>query len=291
MQAVNEDLVWMNGEVMPVSQAKVGIEDRGFNFADGVYEVVRFYNGRPFTLREHMQRLERSAHSIQLAIPLQLQQLEQEIRTLIARSGFAEGMVYLQLTRGESHRAHAFPDVSKPTLFFYTRRVVEPWQPGEGQGVSLVSVTDERWSRCDIKSLALLPNVLAKQHAVSTGHDEAVFIHVGTVTECCASNIFMVGGGKVLTHPAGTKVLPGITRLVLKRIATQLGIEFVEEAVSLEQAVQSEEVFITSTTRELNWAKSWDGHTIGRGHCGATTRRLHEAYVRAVAKETRSSHG
>ena len=286
MKTDNEELVWFNGTIMPLSQARMGLEDRGFNFADGVYEVVRVYGGNTFTLQEHLERLQRSAAAIQLTIPLSIEQLAAEMRKLIARSNIQEAMVYLQLTRGESPRAHAFTAGAKPTLFFYVRPVHAAWEPGMGAGCSVISVTDERWQRCYIKSIALLPNVLAKNHAISTGHDEAVFIHEGKVTECSASNIFCVSGGRLISSAVGPKVLPGITRLVLSRIAKRLGIVFDETAITLEEALACDEIFITSTTRELGWVRLWDGVTIGNGKCGVLTRKLHEAYCEEVLAET-----
>jgi len=211
--------------------------------------------------------------------------LDQEIRSLIHRSEVPEGMVYLQLTRGEAPRSHPFPEKARPTLFFYVRDLPPAWRPGEGEGCKLISVKDERWSRCHIKSIALLPNVLAKNHAIATGHDEAVFIADGKVTECSASNIFCVRSGRITTCAVGAKVLPGITRMVVQRIASRLGIAFDEVSLPLEDALKSDEVLITSTTRELNWVKAWDGKTIGSGECGPVTQRLHEAYLVEVEKQ------
>jgi len=155
-----------------------------------------------------------------------------------------------------------------------------------GEGCSVISVNDERWQRCYIKSIALLPNVLAKNHAISNGHDEAVFIHEGKVTECSASNIFCVRGGRLISCAVGPKVLPGITRLVITRLAKRLGIVLDETAITLEEAMACDEVFITSTTRELGWVRLWDGVTIGSGRCGAITRKLHESYRQEVLAET-----
>lgn len=287
MKPVTDELVWFNGKVMPLAQAKVGLEDRGFNFADGIYEVVRFYRGKTFTLAEHLQRLVRSAQAIQLIVPADIEDLARDVRQLIIDTGIKEGMVYLQLTRGEAPRAHAFPEKSRPTLFFYARPLPEPWKPGRGEGCRLLSAVDDRWQKCWIKSLALLPNVLAKNHALSTGHDEAVFIHEGKVTECSASNIFCVRGGKVITAPVGPKVLPGITRLVILKLAKKLGIPVEEKAVGRDEAVACDEVFISSTTRELNWVREWDGTTIDAGKCGPITRTLHEAFVAEVKAETK----
>jgi D-alanine transaminase len=287
MKAVTTDeLVWFNGKVMPLCQARIGLEDRGFNFADGVYEVVRFYRGRTFTLDEHMERLDRSASAIHLTLPVATSELKVQIRQLIDQTALLEGMIYLQLTRGEAPRSHPFPANTKPTLFFYARPLPAPWTPGDGEGCKIISVDDERWRRCWIKSLALLPNILAKQEAVTAGCDEAVFVHNGTITECCSSNIFSVRNGKVYTCPVGEKALPGITRLVVFRVAKRLGIPVEEVALPIDQAKAADEVFITSTTRELNWVKTWDNQPVDSGKCGPITRKLHEAYVEEVLKET-----
>jgi D-alanine transaminase len=278
--------VWLNGKTIPLSQAHIGLEDRGFNFADGVYDVVRFYRGKTFTLDEHMERLGRSANAIHLNVPLSLEKLKAEVRQLIAQTAIQEGMVYLQLTRGEAPRSHPFPAKATPTLFFYARPLSAPWHPGAGVGCRIMSLNDERWHRCWIKSLALLPNILAKNEAVSAGCDEAVFVHEGKITECCSSNIFCVRNGRLHTCPVGEKVLPGITRLVVFRVAAKLGIPVEEVALPVAEAMASDEVFITSTTRELNWVKQWDSKTIDSGKCGPITRRLHEAYVQEVLNET-----
>ncbi len=157
--------------------------------------------------------------------------------------------------------------------------------PGEGAGVKLRSVPDERWKRCWIKSIALLANVLAKNAAVAQGADEAVFIENGIVSECSASNFFAVIDGQLITHPVGPKVLPGITRLVLKELAIHAGVPFVERALQQDDAASADELFITSTTREINWVSSWDGHRIG-DHCGPITRKLHEALSEKVTHDT-----
>lgn len=286
MKAATDELVWFNGSIKPLAEARIGLEDRGFNFADGVYEVFRFYRGKPFTLNEHLERLVRSAEALQLKLPLPTAKLGEEITGFIKKTGIAEGMVYLQLTRGESPRSHPFPTAAVPTLFFYARPLPAPWQPGEGDGCKLMSVPDERWHRCWIKSLALLPNVLAKNQAIEAGHDEAVFIHEGKVTECSASNIFCVKEQKLLTCAVGPKVLPGITRLVIFHLARELNLQIEERALTLAEAQKADEVFITSTTREINWVKQWDQQPVGKGQCGPVTQRLHQAYVKLVDLQT-----
>ena len=280
------ELIWMNGEMIPMTDARIGVEDRGYQFADGVYEVIKLYRGKPFTLDPHLQRLERSAAGIDLPVPLDRSTLAAEIRKLVARSGVRDGMVYLQLTRGISPRNHLFPEQTKPTLLFYARPLPPPQLPGEGEGVRLLAVPDERWKRCWIKSIALLPNVLAKNQAIAAGADEAVFIEDGIVTECAASNLFAVMGGKLVTHPVGSKVLPGITRAILLDYAASLGITVDERGFVEEEAIRASELFITSTTREVSWVARWNDRYIGQARCGPITLALHRQLCKRVLDET-----
>jgi D-alanine transaminase len=213
-------------------------------------------------------------------------ELTREILRFVEKSPVREGMIYLQMTRGAAPRNHIFAD-SKPTVLFYARPLPAVPPSGTGEGLKLMSQNDERWQRCWIKSIALLPNVLAKNAAVSAGCDEAVFVEKGIVTECSASNFFAVAGGKVLTHPVGPKVLPGITRLVLMELCKQLDVPFVERAISEAECLAADEVFITSTTREIGWVAKWNDRTIGAGICGPITKKLHAAYQKLVAEKTR----
>ena len=280
------EMIWINGDVMPLADARIGVEDRGYQFADGVYEVIRLYDGRPFTLREHLERLEKSAAGIDMALPMSAEALATEIRIFLPRANVRDGMIYLQATRGCAARNHIFPQNCQPNVLFYVRHLAPLDAPGEGEGAALLTVEDERWKRCWVKSIALLANVLAKNQAVAAGADEAAFVEDGVVSECSASNLYVVRGGKVLTHPIGKKVLPGITRMVLQQVARQAGIEFVERAVTLDEAKTADEVFITSTTREISWVGKWDNQPVGGGRCGPVTLRLHRALRERVVRET-----
>jgi D-alanine transaminase len=279
--------IWLNGEILPLSEAQIGVEDRGFQFADGVYEVIRIYNNRTFTLNEHLARLERSCDAIGIRGAFDREELAGEITRFVEAGGLTDGMVYLQATRGVAPRNHIFPSRSQPTVLFYTRSLPPLPAPGTGEGAKLKSVADERWKRCWIKSIALLANVLAKNEAITAGADEAVFIEDGIVSECSASNLFAVIKGEVITHPVGPKVLPGITRLVLSDIAKKNGVRVTERPLREAEARAADELFITSTTRELHWVDSWDGRTVGGGRCGQVTKALHEAFVQRVRDQTR----
>lgn len=271
-----KELIWLNGEVMPMAEARVSVEDRGFQFADGVYEVIRLYDGKPFALDEHLDRLEKSASAILIELPLSLAALRAEILQLIGQTQVGEGMIYLQLTRGPAARNHLYPSNARPTLLFYARPLEKLPAVDQTPGVKLISVADERWKRCWIKSIALLANVLAKNQAVAAGADEAVFIDEGIVTECSASNFFAVIDGRLVTHPAGAKVLPGITAQVLLQCAADLAIPVEQRALRLEEARGAQELFITSTTREISWVRQWDDRQVAT-QPGPVTLRLHHA--------------
>lgn len=279
------EVVWLNGEIVPMADARVGVEDRGYQFADGVYEVVRLYGGWPFTFREHLDRLERSAAGIKLALPMPRADLEAGLLKLVTRAGVRDGMIYLQATRGVTPRNHLFPTTPTGTVVAYCRPLPPVPNPGEGEGAKLLAVPDDRWKRCWIKSIALLANVLAKNEAASQGYDEAAFVENGIVTECSASNLFAVINGKVVTHPIGSKVLPGITRAVLLACAAELGIEVDERPLREEEAARAQELFITSTTREITWVARWGDKYIGQGRCGPVTVKLHRAIQQRVRRE------
>jgi len=284
------ELLWLNGETTSLSDAKLNVEDRGFQFADGVYEVIRLYDGKPFTLREHLERLERSARGIELHVPTDLLALARDIRQFIPRTGVADGMIYLQLSRGVSPRNHVFPEpgTSRPTLLFYARPLAPVPAPGKGEGAKLWPVVDERWKRCWVKSIALLANVLAKNAAVSRGYDEAAFVEDGFVSECSASNVHVVKHHTLITAPPGPKVLGGITRDVLLKCAGDVQIKVEQRLPSEAEVLQADEVFITSTTREISFATHWGERVIGSGKCGEATIALHRAMRERIRSDLES---
>ncbi len=285
MNGPMSEWIWLNGEIIPLADARVSVEDRGFQFADGVYEVIRIYDGKPFTLDRHLARLEKSAAGIQLKSPMSIDDLTAEIHKLLARVSLSDGMIYLQLTRGPAPRNHAFPQ-TKPTLLFYARPLDPIQEAGAAPGVKLLPLPDERWQKCWIKSIALLPNVLAKNQALASGFDEAVFVNNGVVTECASSNIFAVIGQRLLTHPVGPKVLPGVTRDLLLELAPSIGLKGEEHLFTEKEAREAHELFITSTTREIAWVSHWNTATISTGHCGPVTRKLHSLFRERVLADS-----
>jgi D-alanine transaminase len=281
--------IWFNGQIVTTQQVKISVEDRGFQFADGVYEVIRLYGGKPFTLNEHLERLGRSAAAIQIELPYTQAELSEQIQYFIGRVQATDAFVYLQVTRGVSPRNHLFPQLMNlqvtPTIFFYARPLLPLADPTASPGLRLLAVPDDRWKKCWIKSLALLPNVLAKSAAVAAGADEAIYIDNGIVTECSASNFFAVINKTLVTHPVGEKVLPGITRQVLLQCAANLGIPVQERPMTEAEATSADELFITSTTRQIGWVNTWNGGNVGLGRCGPIMLALHEALQRRISDE------
>jgi D-alanine transaminase len=252
-----------------------------------VYEVVRLYDGRPFTLTEHLDRLQKSAGGIEMEVPYPAGELAEHILHFLPRTGVRDGMIYLQLTRGQAPRNHLYPETVRPTLLFYTRPLPPVPTPGTAEGAKLMTVADERWKRCWIKSIALLPNVLAKNKAAKHGFDEAVFVENGVASECSASNLFAVLNGRLVTHPVGPKVLPGITRQVLMELAKSMRVKFDERPLGIDEVRHADELFITSTTREISWVSTIDDLTIADGACGPVTLKMHQAYQRRVHRDTK----
>jgi D-alanine transaminase len=270
---------WVNGAFVAERDAVVSIFDRGFLFADGIYEVVALAAGHFVDLAGHLDRLERSCAAIRLDIPMARPALETMLTELAGRNGVTEGLVYLQVTRGPAERDFAFPAESPPTLVAYARPMRLLDHPLAGTGASAVLVPDQRWARRDIKSIALLPQVLAKQAARAAGTFEAIMVDDGHVTEGGSSTVYLVQHGAITTFPLGHDILPGITRERVLGLARALGVTVHERAFTPSDLLAADEVFITSATTFVLPIVRIDGHDIGDGMPGSLTRRLREAYV------------
>jgi D-alanine transaminase len=273
-----EPLVYLNGEFVSYDTARVPVEDRGLQFADGVYEVVRYYDGRPFRMQQHLARLVRSAAGIELPLP-PIEEIRQAMDALIEKQGLQDGTVYLQITRGPAPRAHGLVPDPKPTVIAIAReaRSVRP-RPT----LRVVTMSDDRWARCYLKTTALLPNALARERARRLGADDAIFVRDGFVMEATASNVFVVTNGRLLTPPLTNYILPGITREAVVELATGEGISVFEEPVSAHLLYQADEVFLTGTNSELGPIVAVDGRTIGDGRPGPVFNRLLAAFDVAV---------
>lgn len=288
---MSDGLVWLNGEILDFASAKVSVEDRGFQFGDGVYEVVRVYGGRPFALAEHLERLQRSAREIELSLPLALGELAVVAEELVARAGIAEAELYIQVTRGAARRNHLFPEDARPTLVMTVRSVrLIPPELRE-HGVRALTVPDERWARCDIKSICLLPNVLAKERAHRAGAFEALFVRDGLVMEGTSSNVFAWTGEALVTPIADHRILAGITRGFILRLAQQLGYRTEERDLPLAELRSAREVLIAGTVTELLAVIAVDGEPIGSGVPGPVFRQLYAAYRQMIADRVLASPG
>lgn len=270
--------VILNGELLERSKATIDIEDRGYQFGDGVYEVIRVYNGKMFTEEEHLDRLWASAASIGIEIPYSKKELQEQLKLLIEKDQLLLGTVYLQFTRGISPRKHPFPAGGvTPTFVAYSREVGRPVEKLQS-GVKAIITDDIRWLRCDIKSLNLLGNLLANQKAAEAGCDEAVLHREGRVTEGSHSNISIVKDGKVYSHPANHFILNGISRRVMIEICKREEIPFIEEPFTVEELTQADEIFLTGTTVEVMPVVELAGKSISGGDPGPLTRKLQELF-------------
>jgi D-alanine transaminase len=269
--------VYLNGEFLPPDQARVSVFDRGFIFGDGVYEVIPVFGGRLFRLPHHLSRLDASLGAIRLRNP-HTQQEWNSIFTRLLAEGSGDQSIYLQITRGVAPRDHAFPPNITPTVFAYAQPL--KYSPPEqlAQGVAAVTAADIRWQRCDIKAIALLANALLRQEAIDQGAVEAILVRDGVVTEGAASNIFVVKNGRLVTPPKGPFILPGITRDLVVEIARAKGIPCDELPVKIETLTSADEVWLTSSTKEILPITRIDGRAVGNGKPGSMHARMFAHY-------------
>jgi D-alanine transaminase len=275
--------VYLNGEYVARERATVSVDDRGFLFGDGVYEVTRALDGRLADHARHARRLARSLDGIAIAhAGLGASEVAAISERLLAANGLASGhaTVYLQVTRGSAPRAHHYPDPgSTPPTVYVSATPFAPLEAARAEGVEVIVTPDLRWGRCDLKTVNLLPNVMAKQQAVLAGAHEAVFVRGDAVTEGASTNVFGMLRGELRTHPLTPAVLPGVTREVVLDLAAALGVPVREEAMSLAELLAADELFITSTTNDVMPVVRVDGRVIGDGRPGGVTRRLADAYL------------
>ena len=277
------EIAYVNGEFLPLDRATVHVEDRGFQFADAVYEVVRTYHGQPFAVEEHLGRLFRSLEGIRLEHTFTVDRLRGLIEEAARRAGFAEAVIYLQISRGQAPRHRGFPQKSDPTLVITVRELHSTAAVRE-RGVRVITFPDNRWGRCDIKSVALLANVLAYQAAKQAGADDAVFVEAdGTVNESTAGNVFAVVAGEILTPPKGPKILSGVTRDKILQAARAAGLTCREQRVTKSEVAGADEIFLTSTTTEVAPVIEMDGRKIGGGRPGPVAARVYARFVELVA--------
>ncbi len=268
------DIAFVNGRFLPWKDAVVSIDDRGFQFGDGVYEVIRTYRGAPFEVAAHLARLERSTKELNLVQPYSRAQWTQWIQQGLGQAGYQEAKVYIQITRGTAPRDHAFPSGVSPTVVMTIRELHPLSLQLRQDGVTARTCDDLRWSRCDIKSLNLLGNVLAREEARKAGVFEAILVKDGLVTEGSLSNVMAVRSGTIVTAPEGPRILSGVTRTVVLELARKEEIPVEEQFLSLDALYGAEEVFLTGTTLEVLGVVRIDGKTIGSGRPGPITKTL-----------------
>jgi D-alanine transaminase len=278
----DQPTVYLNGQYLPRGEAKLDIEDRGTLFADGVYEVVHFYGGSPFAMQAHVDRMRRSLAAIDIACDADFAAISDE---LIRRNDSPHASVYWQVTRGPARRDHVIPDRVTPTVLL----IVYPDKPfdmhGRPRQVSAMLHEDMRWSQCWIKSLMLLPNVLAKSKARAAGAFEAIQHRGGSITEGTSTNVFIARGGELWTHPADQFILGGITRDTVLHLAADLSIVCHEQPFTVDALLSADEVMLTGTSTHVAAVTRIDDRTIGDGQAGAMTRRLHDALMRRIARD------
>ncbi|MDP3913998.1 MAG: D-amino-acid transaminase [Bacteroidota bacterium] len=272
------EIIYLNGNLIPKTEATISPEDRGFNFADGIYEVIKYYGGKPFRYADHLERLKRSLKEVQIEYR-DADQFESIFQELLKKNGLAnqEAGIYLQITRGSQTRIHRFPNDIKPTVY----ATVFPFASKPDQlknGVKIITSEDIRWLRCNIKSISLLANVLAAQKAHEQDADEAIFIRNGVVTEGSHSSFMAVKNGIVYTHPDSNLILPGITKKVVFEICKANDINVVEEGIPASQLAGMDEMMTVGTGSEVTPVVQFDDILVGKGKPGPVTLFIQEKF-------------
>ncbi|MDC8448202.1 MAG: D-amino-acid transaminase [Nitrospira sp.] len=268
------DIAFINGRFLPWEEANISIDDRGFQFGDAVYEVIRTYRGSPFELIAHLVRLDRSARELSLRQPYTSLQWTRWIQQGLSLAGYQDAKIYIQLTRGVAPREHSFPSDILPTVVM-TIRKFHPLAPEVRRaGIRACTREDLRWGRCDIKSVNLLANVLAREEAKKAGVFETILVRDGLVMEGALSNVMAVQDGVVITAPESTRILSGVTRTVVLELAKKDDIAIEERFIPVDFLYRADEVFLTGTTLEVLGVVQIDGKTIGTGQPGPLTKML-----------------
>ena len=285
-------MIHLNGEFMPIEQAKISVLDRGFIFGDGVYEVIPVYSRRPFRLEEHLARLQGSLDAIRLPNPHPLSKWTELVGKIIAGNPWDDQNVYLQVTRGAAKRDHAFPKGLKPTVFLMASELVPPSAELVESGARAIVLPDFRWLRCDIKSTSLLGNCMLRTLAADQGCVEAILVRDGQLTEASASNVFIVKNGTVLAPPKSHLILPGITYDVVLEILRANALPHEVRPVAESELRSAEEIWVTSSSREVLAITTLDAKAVGAGENagkpGPVFKRVHALYQQYKAKVMRA---
>ena len=271
-------MIYLNGEFMPIEKAVIPVLDRGFIFGDGVYEVIPVYSRQPFRLDGHLERLQASLDSIRLKNPHSGSEWQERIERLIGLNETDDQSLYLQVTRGVARRDHAFPATVTPTVFMMSNPLLPAAADQIENGVGAITAPDNRWLRCDVKSTALLPNVLLRQLAADAGCAETLLLRDGMLTEGSASNAFIVSKGVLLAPPKSNLMLPGITYEVVLELAKANDVPLEVRNISESELRDAEEIWITSSSREILPVTALDGKAVGNGRPGPVFQRMSELY-------------
>ncbi len=281
-------IAWLNGKFLPLADTQVSVMDRGFLFGDGVYEVIPVYGGRLFRLAHHLKRLHNSLDAVRIANPLSTDAWETMLTELVSRNEGGDQAVYLQVTRGVAgKRDHAFPENITPTLFAMSTPMAASVDIDGVTGIAAITLPDIRWKLCNIKAITLLPNVMLRQQAIDGDCAEAILIKDGFAIEGAASNLFIVSNGVVITPPNGPALLPGITRDLILELAANHAIPFREAGITQEALFSADEIWLTSSTREISPVTRLDDTVISGGVPGPMWRRmisLYQEYKTAIRK-------
>jgi D-alanine transaminase len=273
------ELAYINGLIMPIEDAVVPVEDRGYQFGDAVYEVIASYGGKMFCVKEHFARLDRSMRELNFP-KVQIEGISRAANELFEKAKIERAAVYIQISRGVSPRNHAFPAKAPVQVVMTVRKIEEKNPTIRETGISAITIEDIRWGRCDIKTVQLLPNVLAKQKALDAGCYDAIFVSKeGIVREGSSSNLFILSGGMLITHPLTPDILPGITRSLVLDICREKEYPVEERFFDKNELYEAVEVFLTGTTTEVLPVVQIDGRIVGNGKVGSAARMLQEGLL------------
>jgi len=268
------DALYINGRLTTTDERVIGVEDRGFQFGDAIYEVFKFLGKRPIFLSEHYRRMEKGLRELEIRVPWDETEFGSVVRELLARTAFEDGIVYIQITRGESERKHFYPDDLTPTVVAYSRAFTFPDEEKKSRGIALITADNLRWKHCNVKSVNLLANAIAKKKAQRAGADEALLLDHGLVREAASSSFFGIRGGAVITHPLDEHILPGVVRDRVVSLALANRIRVDERPLREAELFDLDEAFITSTTLGVMPVASIDSRPMHRGDVTTKLQRL-----------------
>ncbi|HEX7808081.1 MAG TPA: aminotransferase class IV [Thermoanaerobaculia bacterium] len=278
------DVLYFNGRFTTTDERVLGVEDRGFQFGDAIYEVFKFINRRPAFLLEHFRRMEKSLAQLEITCPWNEQSYAATMRELLDRTTFDDGIVYIQISRGEGKRAHFWPENLAPTVIAYSRAFTFPDAARKERGIKVVTTDDQRWHFCNVKSVNLLGNAIAKKHAQRAGADEAILLADGFVREGASSSFFAVRNGALVTHPLDESILPGVVRDRVIGLALAAKIRVDERPLREAELFDLDEAFMTSTTQGVMPIAEIDGRVIGNSRRGEITTQLQQSFDELEAR-------